>query len=278
MITLKRVNTEVVKPIKYIKLDDDEKKPILGASLFPEIYANIFICAKKKTGKTTIINHIINKCTNSQTNIFVFASTFYKDKSFRTMESFCKKHKIALTAYTSLKDDDGNDILESIIERLKLEAKEIETKPEKVEKKKNPILLLDSDSDEDSDDEKPKKYKYRSPEYMFIFDDLSKELQSKSINVFLKMNRHFKSKVILSSQYIHDMRPEALKQIDYFLLLKGHPEKKLKLFHEHADINLDFSTFYRIYKNSTQDKFNFLYIDTNNCVYRKNFSSEYNVS
>lgn len=272
MISLSKINNDIVKPIKIdVK---DSNKPILGAELFSEIYANIFICAKKKSGKTTLINHIIKKCCNSQTKIIIFSSTLHKDESFNKIKEFCEKHNIDLTSYTSLKNDDGSDILESMISELENEIKE-----EKEDKPKNKkVISLFDDSDDEEEEKKPKRYKYRSPEYMFIFDDLSNELKAKSINMFLKKNRHFKSKVIISSQYVHDLKPESLKQCDYFLLLGGHSEDKLEYFHKHGDLSIGFDLFHKIYKDSTNEKYNFLYIDNNNNVFRKNFNKQYNIN
>lgn len=272
MISLSKINNDIVKPIKIdVK---DSNKPILGADLFSEIYANICIISKKKTGKTTIVYNIIKKCANRNTKVIIFSSTFYKDASFDSIREFCDKHNIYVEGYTSLKDDNGQDILEGMIKELENEVKE--DKEDKEPKKKKIISLFD-DSDEE-EEEKPKKYKYRSPEYLFIFDDLSNELKSKSINMFLKKNRHFKSKVILSTQYIHDIKPESLKQMDYFLLLRGHSDDKLEQFYKHADLSIDLDVFRKIYKNSTEEKYNFLYIDSNNQEFRKNFNKSYNIN
>lgn len=270
MVYLTKINNDIVKPIKLeVK---DINKPILGSQLFSEIYANICIISKKKTGKTTIVYNVIKKCANSNTKIIVFSSTFYKDKSFDSIRDFCNKHNIYLESHTSLKDDNGEDILEKMIKELENEVKEDDEKEEKTKDKK--VINLFDDSDSEEEEVKPKKYKYRSPEYLFVFDDLSNELKAKSINMFLKKNRHFKSKVIIATQYIHDLKPEALKQMDYFLLLRGHSDDKLEQFYKHADLSIDFDIFKKLYKNAT-DSYNFLYIDNNNQLFRKNFDKLY---
>lgn len=272
MVYLTKINNDIVKPIEIET--KDAKKPVLGASLFSEIYANIFICAKKKSGKTTLINHIIKNCCNANTKIIIFSSTLYKDDSFKKILEFCNKHNIDVESYTSLKHDDGYDILENMISALENEVKE---EKEDAKKPKQKVINLFEDSESEEEEEKPKKYKYRSPEYVFIFDDLSNELKSKSINMFLKKNRHFKSKVIISSQYIHDLKPESLKQMDYFLLLRGHSDDKLEQFYKHADLSIEFDMFKKLYKNATEEKFNFLYIDNNNGLFRKNFNKQYEI-
>ena len=47
---------------------------------------------------------------------------------------------------------------------------------------------------------KHKKCEYQAPEYIIIFDDLSSELKSQSLLTLLRKNRHFKTKLIISSQ------------------------------------------------------------------------------
>ena len=79
---------------------------------------------------------------------------------------------------------------------------------------------------------KEKKSKYLTPEYIIIFDDLSSELKSKSLLSLLKFNRHFKAKLIISSQWLHDLLPESRKQIDLFLIFKGFSEEKIALFYK----------------------------------------------
>ena len=76
-------------------------------------------------------------------------------------------------------------------------------------------------SEKQSKQKKSKKAKFLAPEYMIIFDDLSSELKSRSLLSLLKFNRHFKAKLIISSQWLHDLLPESRKQIDLFLIFKG---------------------------------------------------------
>ena len=45
---------------------------------------------------------------------------------------------------------------------------------------------------------KQRKSKYRAP-------DLSTELKSRSLLALLKKNRHYRSKLIISSQWLHDL-------------------------------------------------------------------------
>ena len=122
---------------------------------------------------------------------------------------------------------------------------------------------------------KPKKSKYLAPEEMIIFDDLSSELKSKSLLSLLKFNRHFKAKLIISSQWLHDLLPESRKQIDLFLIFKGFPEDKIALIYKDCDSSPPFETFYQIYKKSTINPHSFMYVDTRADEFRSNFDKKF---
>ena len=109
---------------------------------------------------------------------------------------------------------------------------------------------------------------------MFIFDDVSGQLKNKTLVALMKKNRHFKSKIIISSQYLNDLLPEQRKQLDYMLVLKGQPEKKLEEIHKWIDTRLSFKKFKDIYDYATSKKFSFLYIDIANDSFRMNFNEE----
>jgi hypothetical protein len=278
MITLKKINNEIVKPIPQ-NVGKCDNRPILGAALFPEIYANIFISARKKSGKTTVIYKILKKCINKHTKVICFVSTLNKDDSYKEIRRLCKANDVSYTAYTSLKGDDGQDLLADLVDTLQTENPEENEEDgeekEKTKKREN-IILCDDDTDEE-EEEKPRKSKYRSPEYVFILDDLSDELKSKSVTTLLKKNRHFKSKIIISSQYLNDLPPESRKQMDYFLVFKGLPPKKLEELYRDSDIPVSFENFTQIYENAVKERFNFMYIDRVNQIIRKNFNKEYNI-
>jgi len=269
-IFTKKINNEVVKAVPLISVVDT--RPVLGQALFPEIYANIFLCAKKKSGKSSVIYNIIKRCANKHTIVMAFCSTLHKDETYKTLMKYCELNKIAFVGHTSLKsEEDGHDLLSELIDELQND----EDKEDEKESKQSIIICDDSD---DEDNRKAiKKAKYRSPEYIFILDDLSTELKSTSVAAFLKKNRHFKSKIIISSQYLNDLAPQSRKQIDYFLIFKGQPQGKLDEIYRDADISVDKETFYKLYKNATLEKYSFLYIDTNTNNYRQNFNIEYSI-
>lgn len=78
MISTKRINNQKVKAIP---IPDEDKRPIKGFDICEEVYANIFLCARKKSGKTSALFKILKECASKKTIIVVFCSTCYKDKN-----------------------------------------------------------------------------------------------------------------------------------------------------------------------------------------------------
>ena len=277
-------NVEVHKVPQYTSHIDN--RPVKGGDLFSEIYANIFLCAKKKSGKTSVIYKILKECCGKKTRVVAFVSTLYKDDSWKSIRQYCRTKGIDFEGHTSLIED-GIDKLEELIDELKDEAKE-EFEEEQLEERISRIELslskrcpiqTDYDIDEEENEEKKvKREKYKAPEIIIVLDDLSNQLKSKTLVCLLKNNRHFKSKIILSSQYLNDLLPEARKQLDYFLLFRGQPVKKLEEIHRDADVHIDFEEFCDIYKFATEKPYSFLYIDTNNCEFRRNFNYVINIA
>ena len=272
-IKIKKINNEVVKAVPL--LEPEDTRPVLGANLFPINYSNIFLCARKCSGKSSVIYNIIKKCANKNTTIVAFVSTLHKDKNWATIQSHCELNNIPFIGYTSIyDDDDGHDVLRELIIELKQLTEENKDTPQVV--KENNILLL-CDEEVAEEEVKPRKSKYQSPEYIFIFDDLSNEIKATSITKLLKENRHFKCKSIISSQYLNDLAPQSRKQIDYFLIFGGQPQAKLDEIHRDADISINKGLFYYLYKHATQEKYSFLYIDSVNSKFRRNFNHEYTI-
>ena len=65
-LQLKKINDIAVKPTIQSKLP---KELILGYEYFPTLYSNIYICSKRKSGKTTLIYNSLKHCTDKKTNV-----------------------------------------------------------------------------------------------------------------------------------------------------------------------------------------------------------------
>ncbi len=309
-IGLKRINKQVVKAIP---LPNEDLRPIKGFDICSEVYANIFLCARKKSGKTSAVNKIIKECADKRTVLVIFCSTIYKDQNWIEIRKRYEKKGMDVRVHTSLYED-GVDQLADLIEDLRQEAKQeeedkaqedqnVEDLYEDCEPENEDILdrltkmynhsqgqtkfslrTMDEFNDPEKMEQKKKEVrkqkkkkegKYLAPQYMIIFDDLSSELKSRSLLSLLKFNRHFKSKLIISSQWLHDLLPESRKQIDLFLIFKGFPEDKLALIYKDSDSSIPFELFYKIYKKATVLPHSFMYIDTREDEFRRNFDCKF---
>ena len=135
----KKLNNETVGEIVLKKPKDT--RPVKGWKLFPEMNANIFACAKKKSGKTSAVGRI--------QRLLPFA-TLHKDASWIAVRERAEDHGLLFIGHESLKDDDGQD-------QLKLLIQELQAKVEGEEPKEKSIL--DSDSE---DEEQERKSKYQA--------------------------------------------------------------------------------------------------------------------
>jgi hypothetical protein len=160
--------------------------------------------------------------------------------------------------------------------KLEEEAKEAEEEAAMLPKPKF-CIKCDDDEAEDNPKKKKKRPKYRAPEYIIVLDDLSAELKSRSLVALLKMNRHFKAKIIISSQYLNDLVPESIKQLDVFCLFKSFTDDKLFEIWQKTDLSIEFSVFEKLYKDATKEKYSFLYVDTRHDEYRKQFNIKYDL-
>jgi hypothetical protein len=259
-----KLNDVVIKPIPKVKNDQKVK----GMSLF-DLYCNIFICAKKNSGKTTTTFKILKECCGKDTNVIVFCSTYMKDASWITIKEWLDDKEISNVFYHSIFEGKAN-ILQDLITDLCQKADE----PEKEE---------DDEADEDrvlmEEDEKHIKIKkrkpvYIAPEYIFIFDDLADELKSPVVSQLIKMHRHIKSKCIFSSQYVLDLPPMSRRNQDYYLLFGGINDEKLEMIYKYADLNITLEQFTRLYNYATSEKYKFLYVNTNKNQFRICFNIE----
>ncbi len=277
MFSVKRINKEDVAPVKFHD-EVTDKRPIIGRDIFPEIYGNIFFCARKKSGKSCGIYHTIKHCATRETKVIAFVSTLHRDPTWRSIQKLCEEMKVDFTGYTSIRDaETKEDILDTIVKALeqKIENKaEVEKEPET-----NPLLMDFRFQHGAKKKAKPKPPKERAPKFIFVFDDLSGKLQTPSFTEFLKMNRHFEAKNIIASQYWNDIALQARKQLDYVLLYRGLKESKDKLqeIYRNCDLAVSYEVFYNLYRFATKEKFHFLYISVVNSEFRKDFTHEIKV-
>jgi hypothetical protein len=269
-VNLEKINKIKIKPVKF---KDEDLRPIKGEDMVTELYSQIFIVAKKNSGKSTVLYNLIPKLTDKTTKIYAFCSSIYQDKIWKHIKESLKEKNIEFKFFDSIIDcESGENNLAEILDEIKTEKK-LEEEEVKDERKQKLTGILFDDSDDE--EKKERKKKYRVPEYLFIFDDISGELKNSTLLGLLKKNRHFKSKVIISSQYPYDLLPESRKQIDLWLFFQGETEAKLLTLYKDMDSSLEFNQFYQLYKKATEIKYDFFYCDARLSDYRINFDLKF---
>ena len=91
----------------------------------------------------------------------------------------------------------------------------------------------------------------------------------------MKVSRHYKCKVIFSSQYLHDLNVSAIKNIDVAILFRSFDEVKLLKLYEGLDVSCTFLAFVTMYRIATEKPFSFFYVDCRDGEYRMNFNEKF---
>ncbi len=268
-----------VKPI--IKRGKGLIKP-LGHQLFPQLASSIYISAGTKSGKTTVISHILDNCIDKNTKVFIFAPTVFIDATYSHIIKQLTKRGIQHYEYTHFIDADGVNILDMIVDQLVEQSKGNEhdklNEPKKILSHRivnGEIVREYEESKPPMDDTQQKKQKEEpvvAPKYMFVFDDLGEEMRHKSIYKWLLKQRQFMAKTIISTQSINNLMPNSIGQLDYILVFGGQREDALEGLRRKLDLPIDEEEFDAIYHQATNQKYNFLYIDRREVVFKHNFT------
>lgn len=371
-IKAKTLSKFEIKPV-IAKGGEPDVLNIKGHELFPTLYANIGLLAKKKSGKTNVIYNILENVCGPKTHVHIYCSTVFKDTTYDAIMKMLKKKNISFEAHTSFIGKDGKTNLikevtsneedheggvaydrkkkplvkdkvghQQLVDisgyfadkglnidrhnnRFNRELQILEAinksdtrindyaprpwdgKRDRSKRDWNLVSLepagtipfirglvygdvgnvrpdidrpLPSANDADEEDEPRRRASGKeqmAPEHVFVFDDLGKLLRHPSIAQLLKTNRHEHAKVIISSQYITDLTPESIKQLDYVGLFKAFGDAKLDAIYELLDLAVPLDVFKDLYNYATAAPFSFLYIDVRAELYRKNFSIQLDI-
>jgi len=120
-IVIRKVNNITVKPLPNTASRDT--RPILGSELVPEIYSNVFLCAKKKSGKSVCIQQILKACCGPNTTIIAFCPTLGKDEAWIAIRKWAHRKGINFQGFMDIKEGKF-DILESFVRKLEAEGEE----------------------------------------------------------------------------------------------------------------------------------------------------------
>jgi hypothetical protein len=270
MIPRKRINRAKVQVIPKEKIPIEHIK---GSELFEDPYANIFICAKKNSGKTTTLAYILKKCANSNTTIIFFCGQIYKDPAYDYIIDWLKSKNIPYVKNNSIYNEEGQNQLKDLMNDLKNQYKKDSDSKDK--EQAEDIYQQDQESDDEPPNSEIKASKHRklAPDMILVFDDLSHEIRScPDISSLLKENRWYKSKVIVCSQYLCDLKPEVIANLDYMLMFRKIPIKKVEEAYNKLNLDIQLPLFKLIYTEATAEPYNFLYIDVKKDQFRKNFN------
>lgn len=322
MNTLKIKTINDIK-ISKIKTNENKNNYIVGYDYFNEPFSNIFLLAKKKSGKTTLIYNILKHTgLKNKTKIIIICSTINKDATYEKIKEYCDKNYPDSEYYDDINIDKENIIknfIQSQKSSMKRNSNNLTQETENIKGgglvlnnyiKFTPVIkqsinqlndidennqkdglfkthqndiddrnftdvksskkIQDNFSNEKQDEQTDKIY----PEYIIVIDDLGIDTRDKNITQLLKTNRHYKCKVILSSQNLEDLQPAAIRNLDYILLFGSIPEEKILKIRDQLMLDIDKDKLLEIYKIITSKKYNFLYIDIRNEILRENFNKQ----
>jgi hypothetical protein len=108
MLSFKKINDEKVSAILLPIID---KAKIKGSELFLKLYANIFLLTKKKSGKTSTIFKILQKCSNKNTKLIIFSSIVHKNPNWISIVKYFEKKNFHIEIFTSIFDENSGENL-----------------------------------------------------------------------------------------------------------------------------------------------------------------------
>lgn len=287
-----KINNHVIKQIPNYG-GKTKQLPVLGGDIIAEVYANISMIGRKMVGKTSTLYHILTQTLGADSYVYIFSHTINQDKSWINIKKWLKRNDIEFEEFTEVT---GN--LEPIIELLRIEAKERRMEEDKEMEAKElgkltppptkQIFKIDDTEDEKKVKEKKKKgKKWLTAQVFFIFDDISDELRIPAVSALLKENRHWLSKVIMSSQEVMKLDPASRKMTDVWLIYRGE-QNKLPQIYKDAEIKFPYELFEQMYEKSTNTErlkywqgdtekilYNFFYIDKDQNDFRSGFTDRF---
>lgn len=278
MNNLKTYNSVKINNCKLtcpkVKKKDNNWK---GKDILDVKYWIMSILAKRRSGKTTLIYNIIKNFAHKHMIILFFVPTFYKDSVYESIRNYLDRKAIVYQGNTSIENEEKVDLIDVFMKENSGGDENEESQEEIVQQPQIPVCNFGDNTDSQSvENNKGIESTPVEPEYMIIFDDMSSQLRHPSIVKLCKNSRHFKCKIILSSQSIVDLSPSQHSQIDYCVLFKNFNFNSIEQVYKRLQPNLSFEEFYELYKNVTEGKTgkynNFLVIDRNKEEYRKNMN------
>ncbi|MGO9387358.1 MAG: hypothetical protein ACLPWD_04830 [Methanobacterium sp.] len=253
------INDTIIEPkIKNI----GDKRTYAYCNEFNHPYPNIFLCAKKNSGKTVLLTNLIDLCADKKnTMIRIFSTTYQNDPDFLKYIETRIKQGYHIECYSTI--DYANkkgEMYRNIIDKQLSEIDAFLENPKKSEK----FFSL----------------KKQIPLILYIFDDFRISLrENKFLNDIATRNRHYKCILIYSSQRFYDVSPIVRCNLNVLILFRGMNEKNLECVYEECinTAHMTYDQFVYLYNLATKEPYHFLYIDTDKEEFRKNLNLKYEI-
>lgn len=314
-----------IKPIK-IKKDPNESKPLLGREIIPELYpgmnvsglfgrwaafdaiayprstqwpavaeqilkvtalaGSLALLAKTRSGKTTVINHILEHCVDERVDVRIFASTVGLDASWIKVVKDLRHRGVGVQTYTSIFHPiTGANQLNQVFAEFELKKKQKE-KEKKQRKSLHEVVqapkflaapnpIADPDMVAPSEAKHEEDYETSAPEHWVIIDDMDQEqLRAKCLDNNLKKCRHYKARILISTQHIIHVTPSALTQLSMVCFWKGFSPNYMAKLHDRLAMHaiIDFKQFWLLYSMATKEDHSFLTYYLTDGTFRSGFA------
>jgi len=242
------------------------------------------VFGKRKSGKTTLVYTIINKFLNKNTILLFFVPTFKKDPTYQAIAKELDERNVPYEAFDELSGD-GDNIIEEFMKvnggfhDPQEEKKERDPTSARVEIE-DPCRFFCSDGKKSS---ATKKKKEKKPEYIIIFDDMSNMLRTPAVKLLAKNSRHYRAKIIFSSQAPVDVAPDIFAQMEYVALYKHFNNHVIEFIYNRLQLHMPLEPFTELYKAVTDGKTkegfnNFILLNIPDEKYFVNLDKEIDIS
>jgi len=270
---LQKINNFRIKPVA---VGSGKPKKFKGDDVFKRQYFNIALLSKTASGKTTVIKNLIDKFKTKNTLFLIFASTINLDATWaEILKTLPEDSYMAEPHFIDGKDDllaqwmkENNNFEEGDDSEIdEQDDTTLSPPPQSQPIITNPLHMAPNcgfhtppirQPDKPQAKSKPSKKTKNNCEWIIIFDDLSSDMRHKSVSTLLKKSRHYKAKVIISSQSLTDITPSAHNQLYALCLFKGISDDSLQYIYKRYEMFLPFDEFVKVYHEITQEPYKFL--------------------
>lgn len=257
---------KIKAPIEVLKPPAMDKLP-LGHQYINHAYPNVLLLAKKNSGKTNVIYNILKQCANCHTEVVIFCPTVDLDDTYAQIIDYLDSRGIPHQQFKNI--DNLKDLMMSYDKDFEVLD---ETENEEIEPEYAMAAVMEYK--EPVKEKRARKSKFIVPEHIFIFDDCKKMLRNNVFNELLSTNRHYKAKVIISTQYFSDIHKDSRVNLDVLCVFPKIPLDTIKTLHENMQLSIPLDKFERLYLKATHQPYNFLYIDIRREKFKLNFDGE----